>query len=263
MELILEEIEALQAIFCKEGEFTLNFVSDDSACFSIKFPILASGKSTDELEMSVTLTDDSYPSSFPNISLSCSALTRKRLDNLRKTLQEFLMTLPNDEGKLLEIANWLQERSAEITSGNSTSNENFPKKSSNDELLIVKLDHMRSRSRYLRTLNSWAQELDLLIAVFLVHKFIFLVVQGQEHNLKEYLKRHKTCLVDVDSSGKPCKEKMMNVIFQTSWKAEYNSTGLDVYECSTYSHLQKSFSELGLSELYDEHIKVLLQEKID
>ena len=35
-------------------------------------------------------------------------------------------------------------------------------------------------------------------------------MSGTEGSIKEYLKRHRTCNVDVDTSGRPCKERMMN-----------------------------------------------------
>lgn len=79
-------------------------------------------------------------------------------------------------------------------------------------ILLLKLDHMRNKSRYIRTIARWVDELKLSGRIFFAGYLIFLLLTGAAESVKEYLRRHKTCNVDVDSSGKPCKEKMMNIL---------------------------------------------------
>ena len=71
---------------------------------------------------------------------------------------------------------------------------------------------MRNKSRYTRTIARWVDELKLSGRIFFAGYLIFLLLTGTAESVKEYLRRHKTCNVDVDSSGKPCKEKMMNIL---------------------------------------------------
>lgn len=51
--------------------------------------------------------------------------------------------------------------------------------------------------------------------------------------IKEYLILQKTSKVDVDSSGKKCKEKMMSVLFETKVQAEHRRYDLVAFSWKT------------------------------
>ena len=82
-------------------------------------------------------------------------------------------------------------------------------------LCVVKLDHMRNEHKYFKLLNSWAKELDIHGKALNggAHS-IYVVLIGTNNTLSEFLRRWKTQNVDVDSKGKPCKEKLMRILCQ-------------------------------------------------
>ena len=81
---------------------------------------------------------------------------------------------------------------------------------------IAKLDHMRNKHKYLKLLNSWAKE--LAIHGIILHTgshSIYVVISGtSSSSVGEFLKRWRTRNVDVDSQGRPCKEKLLSVLCQ-------------------------------------------------
>ncbi|XP_071033423.1 RWD domain-containing protein 3 isoform X2 [Parasteatoda tepidariorum] len=83
-----------------------------------------------------------------------------------------------------------------------------------DYIAVISIDHMRQRRKYSKTLQSWACELNICGILLFCQKWIYLILEGLKNDIKEFIVRHKTIPVDVDSSGKPCKEKMCKVIFE-------------------------------------------------
>lgn len=83
-------------------------------------------------------------------------------------------------------------------------------------LCVTKLNHMRSEQKYFKLLNSWAKELAITGKVLKVgdHRGIYAVLIGPEEALAVFLKKWKACKVDIDSHGRPCKEKLISVLCQ-------------------------------------------------
>eukprot|EP00198_Chlamydomonas_reinhardtii_P012318 XP_001701655.1 predicted protein [Chlamydomonas reinhardtii] len=82
-------------------------------------------------------------------------------------------------------------------------------------VLLVKLDHMHNRGMYCRTLAAWVKELGLTgRLVFGPSGLLLELLTGPPARLRAYLVRHRTEAVDVDSRGRKCKERMMEVIGQ-------------------------------------------------
>ena len=73
---------------------------------------------------------------------------------------------------------------------------------------------MRSKAKYLKALQAWASELSIhgKIVDKGRHSIVSALV-GREKDITEFLKRWKSEKVDVDSRGKPCKERMMEVLY--------------------------------------------------
>lgn len=70
-------------------------------------------------------------------------------------------------------------------------------------------------------------------------------------DLEEYIVLQKTSKVDVDSSGKRCKEKMMSVLWEgTMSTRQYRFSDFCVLEISSTNELGKVFEEAQLGELY-------------
>ena len=84
---------------------------------------------------------------------------------------------------------------------------------------IAKLDHMRNEQKYFKLLNSWAKELALYGKVLHTGPHsIYVVIIGVNDSggasVSEFLKRWRTQNVDVDSQGRPCKERLLSVLCQ-------------------------------------------------
>ncbi|MBN3296659.1 RWDD3 protein, partial [Amia calva] len=79
---------------------------------------------------------------------------------------------------------------------------------------LLLIDHMRARNKYQKTIEKWTLELGLTGRLFM-GKLILILLQGAKETIKEYLLLQKTVKVDVDSTGKKCKERMMRVLCET------------------------------------------------
>ena len=235
---VVDEIFALKSIFCSPGEFdllnpsTLEALQESKGPISFKIAVKCTrDQDTSEganfcnedknislinfvVEMSVTL-QLSYPRTLPEVSLSCTEMTKKNLSSLRYKMVEYATNLltSNPEPMIMDLALWLQEN-AGLFCDKSASNRKENDDSRDQTILLLKLDHMRNKSRYIKTITRWVEELKLGGRVFLAGHLIFILLTGAVEDVREYLRRHKTCNVDVDSSGKPCKERMMNVLIQ-------------------------------------------------
>ena len=90
-------------------------------------------------------------------------------------------------------------------------------------ICVVRLDHMNRAQKYFKLLCSWSAELQLRGGVFKVSArggvYVVLVGNGEE-TVAEFLKRWRTRNVDLDSRGRPCKEKMMSVLCQERLELE-------------------------------------------
>ena len=74
---------------------------------------------------------------------------------------------------------------------------------------------MRNEQKYFKLLQSWAKELSIAGKLLRTgcHE-ITAVLFGERRVMGEFLKRWKTQNVDIDSHGRPCKEKMLTVLCQ-------------------------------------------------
>lgn len=236
---VLDEILALKSIFCNPGEFDLlnpsflEALEESRGPISFKIAVKctaeqqpkdgakSSEKKSSEssivnfvVEMTVTL-QLSYPKSLPEISLSCTEMSKKKLFSMRDKMIEYAtdMRTSSTEPIIMDLAIWLQENAGLFCNKpplSSTRNNS----TAENTILLLKLDHMRNKNRYIKTITRWVDELKMNGRVFFVGYLIFILLTGETENVRDYLRRHKTCNVDIDSSGKPCKERMMNVLTQ-------------------------------------------------
>lgn len=224
---VIDEVSALKSIFCNPGEFdllspsSLETLEEAGGPISFKIAVNCStdvaslageDQNTDSfvVEISVTLRP-SYPKTLPEISLSCTKMTKKTLLSLRDKLIEYAAS--NSNPMIMDLTLWLQENAGlfqDKPTLNNTKNDITP----DYTVLLLKLDHIRNRSRYIKTITRWTEELKLSGRILFVGHLIFIVLTGVAEDIKEYLRRHKSCNIDVDSSGKPCKERMMTVLAQ-------------------------------------------------
>lgn len=85
---------------------------------------------------------------------------------------------------------------------------------------LIQVDHMNDGRSYRKWLRRTANEIDLLLMIKQCHPegdlqkrpTIFVGLVGRKNDIKSMLKRWRNTNVDVDSTGKPCLERMMTVL---------------------------------------------------
>jgi hypothetical protein len=110
---------------------------------------------------------------------------------------------------ILSLVSWLTEQVTKLEAEISNSPNEQNEAEEVTQTVIINLDHVRSHPIYTKTLKQWCRELSLRGLLIWHNNFIWLFMSGTEGSIREYLKRHRTCNVDVDSSGRPCKERRM------------------------------------------------------
>ncbi|XP_071941237.1 RWD domain-containing protein 3-like [Antedon mediterranea] len=206
------ELEALKAIFSGDGEFTeLSDLNSPNKLFRIQIKLeeINHGRPVN-LQITFTLPRD-YPNNLPDISLSSTELNRKFLDSLKHDLlvhSEDLRSQP----MIMDQVMWVQENAGKYIQTEAASVEVAGSSSQAGCTVLCQLDHMRARTKYCKKLCKWALDLSVRGGIFFVKNLIFILLNGSQINVKEFLVRLKTQNVDVDSHGKSCKERMMKVL---------------------------------------------------
>ncbi|XP_047436081.1 RWD domain-containing protein 3 isoform X2 [Mugil cephalus] len=118
---------------------------------------------------------------------------------------------------------------------------------------VLLLDHIRSRNHYVGLLERWSLQLHLA-GRLLLGQIILVILQGSRCDIKEFCRRLKTVKVDVDSSGKKCKERMMKVLIETplSSPCQHSLQGFIVKDYQGLPELTAFFQGLHMSELYQQ-----------
>ncbi|ETE71148.1 RWD domain-containing protein 3, partial [Ophiophagus hannah] len=273
--LALEELSAIAAIYCGREECEVLEVSETNG---ISFRIQTSVKGSSGTDVLLKLLFHlplSYPSSLPNISLHSEQLTRTQCLAVRaRLLEEAASHL--SQPMVHELILWIEQnflsviKEAEIPAcdGQSAPSVKTPE---DDDIwtVLVHLDHMRAKGKYIKMVEKWCRDLDLAGRLMFMGKMILILLQGDKQNIKvhallfvagyEYVILQKTSKVDVDSSGKKCKEKMMSVLFETKVQAEHRRfQAFEVKEYSTLDELQHEFEAAGLGKLFSEFVSVQL-----
>ena len=96
---------------------------------------------------------------------------------------------------------------------------------------IIKVDHIRNLSRYKKHLSCFASRTNVKCLLFLAPRKICFVLEGELENVKTYMKLYKSEHVDVDSKGKPCKERMSNVCQMISLVTLCLTDNFNVVDC--------------------------------
>ncbi|XP_062462126.1 RWD domain-containing protein 3 isoform X2 [Pezoporus occidentalis] len=207
----------------------------------------------------------SYPSTLPDISVSSAQLTRAQcMDVKEKLLEQAKKHL--SEPMVHDLILWIQQHLKYVIKQSATvchEKTTLSKEKSTEDgiwMLLLHLDHMRAKAKYVRTVEKWALDLRLTGRLMFMGKIILILLQGDRSNIKEYLVLQKTSKVDVDSSGKKCKEKMISVLCEKKLQAQQKRfQTFEVKEYSTLDELRKEFENSGLTTLFLEFVPPLLK----
>ncbi|NXR28864.1 RWDD3 protein, partial [Cinclus mexicanus] len=204
-----------------------------------------------------------YPSTLPDISVNSDQLTRAQcMDVKEKLLEQAKQHL--SEPMVHDLILWVQQHLKDVIkqSASVCSEKTTLSKGTGDGIwmLLLHLDHMRAKAKYVKTVEKWASDLRLTGRLMFVGKIILILLQGDRSSIKEYLILQKTSKVDVDSSGKKCKEKMMRVLCETEVQSQHKRfQTFEVKEYSALEELQKEFETAGLATLFSEFVPPLLK----
>ncbi|EDL82066.1 rCG28845, isoform CRA_a [Rattus norvegicus] len=261
-----QELSALAAIFCGPHEWEMLSCSEtDGAVFRIH--TTAEGLAGEDVPLELAFhLPAGYPSCLPGISVNSERLTRAQCVTVKEKLLGEARRLLS-EPMVHELVLWTQQNLRHILSQTETESSNgtctLPESSTVDGglwMTLLRLDHMRARTKYVKVVEKWASELRLTGRLMFMGKMILILLQGDRSNIKEYLILQKTSKVDVDSSGKKCKEKMISVLSETKVQTEHKRfLAFEVKEYSTLEELQKEFETAGLQELFSECVLGLVK----
>ncbi|KAJ0001683.1 hypothetical protein NQD34_001479 [Periophthalmus magnuspinnatus] len=247
-EAALEEVSVLSSIYCGDGEFELLHQSADGVTVQITSSVLGGGGVTLLFHL-----PPSYPLCPPDVSVSSTALSRTQCQSIRRHLLHQAASLP-PEAMVHQLMESLQSFDVSEALPGSESKVKPDQDQDQDQDLwvsVLSLDHIRSRNRYVSLLERWSKQLQLSGRLILGRN-ILVLLQGNKANIKEFCCLLKTVKVDVDSSGRKCKEKLMKVLIETPSPAAAQSSlqGFVVGECSSLSQLRAAFEEVHLGEVY-------------
>ena len=194
-----EELMVVESVFCVGGEFHRM----DQQTFKIRF--VDQGFVTFQL-------DHIYPQTNPQMSVSAELLTRNQNQIFAEELRDFVASLDDGDQKLLAALDFAKEK---YESFKIDHEKEFKVVDSQNEMIIVKIDHMRNSGNYVKTLEDWT-ELFSLTGVLVISKDegIVLMLEGEKYGISRFVQNWKSVNIDIDSRGKPCKEKMIQILYR-------------------------------------------------
>ncbi|XP_038557527.1 RWD domain-containing protein 3 [Micropterus salmoides] len=248
-EAAVEEVSVLSSIYCGEGEFLL---VQQSAQDGLVVQINSTVGGESGLDVSLLFhLHPRYPSCPPDISVSSTALSRTQCHDIRQKLLDQAAASP-PEPMVHQLVEWLQcvQMRNEFRRGEEEVKE---REKEEEWTAVLSLDHIRSRNRYIGLLERWTQQLQLT-GRLLLGPSILVILQGARPNIKEFCRLLKTVKVDVDSSGKKCKERMMKVLIETlsSSSCGHGLQGFVVKNYQSLPELTAAFQEINMTELYQQ-----------
>ncbi|XP_051236038.1 RWD domain-containing protein 3 [Dicentrarchus labrax] len=249
-EAAVEEISALSSIYCGEREFLL---LQQSAQDGLVVQINRTIGGDRGLDISLLFQlHPRYPSCPPDISVSSTGLSRTQCSNIRQRLLDHAGALP-PEPMVHQLVECLQH-CVEVTEDCRGGQEEVQGREKEEVFTaVLLLDHIRSQNRYIGLLKRWTQQLQLT-GRLLHGRSILVILQGGRPNIKEFCRLLKTVKVDVDSSGKKCKERMMKVLIETTLSSSCGN-GLQGFVVKNYQSLPEltaAFQEINMTMLYQQ-----------
>jgi hypothetical protein len=108
----------------------------------------------------------------------------------------------------------------------------------NKKRIILRFDHMRDRSGYLRKLKELCDSLSIHGQIYFMGHEIRCCLEGLSCDIAEFLRLLRTTCMDVDSSGRPCKERMVQILHESdiSSKAFDSFAVLEDLQISDFSN---------------------------
>ena len=131
-----------------DGAFSLNITNDDGPQ-----PIV--------VETSFTISSE-YPNEIPTVSLHCTSMTKSSSAQLKTSIMQHADSLKG-EPMLMDLILYIKDHCKRyITCNSDKMTETCSEDTHNDnQTVLLHLDHMRSKVKYIKTLQKWAPELSI------------------------------------------------------------------------------------------------------
>nr|KAF6304958.1 RWD domain containing 3 [Pipistrellus kuhlii] len=184
-----EERAALAAIFCGPGEWEVLGRSETrgSVC---RVRTTAEGPSGPDTPLELVFhLPAGYPACPPGVSVGSERLTRAQCAALRDQLLEQARAFP-PEPMVHQLVLWAQQNLRHLLAppgsgagpgGCATAG---PGEAEAPWTALVRLDHMRAKASYTRTLRHWASALGLAGRLLFAGRVILLLLQGPRDRVK-------------------------------------------------------------------------------
>lgn len=258
----IDDFLALQSVFCRTGELSfdpalemINFESRTAQVSIVIRPCLERMEERGSLELClVALYEKSTCEKFalrslPIITMHCPLLTRDSVNAFKAKVIDFGQSLM--ESGQFSLVSWAMEiigmfqmllpvLTAECSAPQPANDSPCKASDCRGSSVLLKIDHIRSTTRYFKFFGNVAERLGLSIRLFPLSAGIYVVVTGYESSVQEYLRLHKTEKVDVDCKGRPCKERLLKVVDKQSISMNKWSSN----ELSNYGHRQFCLDDL-------------------
>lgn len=131
-----------------------------------------------------------YPSCLPGISVHSEHLTRAQSVTVKEKLLKQAENLLS-EPMIHELVLWIQQNLRHVLNQPETGSGSEKCTSATgmtvDDglwLTLLHLDHMRAKTKYVKTIEKWASDLKLTGKLMFVGKIILILLQGDRSNIK-------------------------------------------------------------------------------
>ena len=196
----------------------------------------------------MTSANLTYPQTYPQISVSAEFLTRNQNQVFANELTDFVVNLGECDQKLLAVLEFAKEKYNSIKIDHE---KEFKLVKDQNEIVVVKIDHMRNSSNYVKTLESWTEEFCFTgVLVFSKDMGIVLMLEGEKYGISKFIQNWKSVNIDVDSRGRPCKEKMIQILYRKeTQKLLLNAVSKEKFCVVKTEKLCNHFQGLDINEL--------------
>lgn len=128
-----------------------------------------------------------YPSTLPDISVNSDQLTRAQcMDVKDKLLEQAKKHL--SEPMVHDLILWVQQHLKDVIKQSpAVCNEKAALSKGTEDgiwMLLLHLDHMRAKAKYVKTVEKWASNLRLTGRLMFMGKIILILLQGDRSSIK-------------------------------------------------------------------------------
>ena len=255
-----EEIDLISSIYSNPKEFCVEECYGDATSIFSELSFSMNLSCEDYKLVFNCHVHKGYPLKVPTVYLQHPTLQKSVNSKLQADLKNFLQV--NEwigQPMLFSIIDWLKENICCYFNTESLTNKLASIDVTSEiqkSTCLLQLDHMRSRSRYVKHLQAFAKELNVNGFVIFACKLIFILLHGCDSSITEFIIKLKVQKVDIDSGGHPCKERMLKVLKKASDSHmllgidRSTSSFLDVKELNNFLELEQFLTEIKLQDVF-------------